>query len=351
MRNQLRVCGYLVSSSAEDGTATETEAWKGRKDKALTPAVSWLRLPASSKRGPGIRLLSWMCVALLIIGCAPSPPRALDRDTLTSGTLRIVAEPEVADLVEATAAAFMAQYPEATIEVAERLSRPAMADVFADRADLAVVGREFETIERQAAQEGGLELEAQRWAWDGVAVVVHPANPVSQVSFDDLREVLSGQTVSWAELGGDDTRIVPVLPSPERGITQYVAQRLLDSLSFAPAETVPNDSAVIAAVGRQRGALGFASMSAIRPGVKALAVSSIKGLPYVELDAETVYRRDYPLTRSYNLVVRVPGRRLGAGFLTFAMSTPGQRLVRDRGLVPTIASVKFTRRLPTAPSH
>ena len=98
-------------------------------------------------------------------------------------------------------------------------------------------------------------------------------------------------------------------------------------------------------------ALGFISQSGLRSGVKVLAVSRAAGLPYVELDPETVYRRDYPLTRSYNLVARVSGVMLGQGFVTFALSEPGQRFVRDGRLVPASVPVSFTRRLPTASSH
>ena len=74
-------------------------------------------------------------------------------------------------------------------------------------------------------------------------------------------------------------------------------------------------------------------------------------MPYVELDAETVYRRDYPLTRSFQIVSRVPGVQLGGGFITFATSEPGQRLVRDQGFVPATVPVRFTRRLPAKASH
>jgi len=82
-----------------------------------------------------------------------------------------------------------------------------------------------------------------------------------------------------------------------------------------------------------------------------LALARAKGLPYVGLDAETVYRRDYPLTRTYNLVTRVPGVKLGQGFVTYATSAPGQKLVRDFARIPATVPVRFTRRLPMAASH
>jgi phosphate transport system substrate-binding protein len=286
-------------------------------------------------------------------GCDAGTTRENPReDSLTSGSLRVAAEPEVAPLVRASADAFMKSYPNASIEVSARTAREAMSDVFADRADLAVIGREIEPIERSSAEKERIEMEAFRWARDGVAVITHPTNPVAQVSYDDLREILSGDMSSWGGVGGADRRIVPVLQSPERGLSQYVARQVAEREAIAtPAILADGDSAVIEQVRREPDAIGFVSSSHLRPGVRALAISRLKGLPYVELDAETVYRKDYPLTRSFNVVTRTPGRKLGQGFVTYATSDPGQRLVRDHGLVPATAKVTFTRRPPLAATH
>jgi phosphate transport system substrate-binding protein len=298
------------------------------------------------------RLLRLGLVLLTAAGCDAGKPSNPHEDSLTSGFLRIAAEPEVAPLVRASADAFTKAYPNASIEVHARSAREAMSDVFADRADLAVIGREIEPIERSSAERERIEMEAFRWARDGVAVIAHPTNPVQQVSYDDLREILSGDMSSWGEVGGTDRRIVPVLQSPNRGLSQYVARQLADVEAIAvPAITADGDSGVIEQVRRAPDALGFVAASQLRPGVKPLAVSRLKGMPYVELDAETVYRKDYPLTRSFNLVTRTPGRSLGQGFVTFATSDPGQRLVRDYGFVPATAKVTFTRRPPLAATH
>ena len=319
----------------------------------MTTVRTSLKLRASPPgRGP-TRLLRVLLLALAATGCAPDAPhRERREDTLTSGVLRIAAEPDVATLVRATADAFEAGYPSASISVETRTSREAMADVFANRADLAVIGREIESIERTAATEAGLEMEAFRWARDGVAVVTHPSNPVNQVSYDDLGLVLSAPGVPWSEFGGGGATVVPVLPDPRRGLAQFVARSLVEREDVAvPAVSAPDDSAVQQEVRRRPAALGFVSAARLRPGVKSLAVSRATGMPYVELDAETVYGGTWPLTRSFQIVSRVPGVQLGGGFVTFATSEQGQRLVSEQGFVPATVPVRFTRRLPTKASH
>jgi phosphate transport system substrate-binding protein len=286
-------------------------------------------------------------------GCASrEPSREQAGETQTSGVITVASEPAVLGLVRATAQAFQGAYPAASIRVVARDSHDAMNDVFGNRADLAIVGREIEPIERQTATEAGIDMEAYRWAWDGVAVIVHPRNPVNQVSLDDLRRILTGTSSGWGELGGSDRPVVPVLESPRRSLTQFTARAIVEAGdSLTAALLVDDDSSVVAAVARMPDALGFVSQSSLRPGVKVLSVSRATGMPYVAPDAETVYHRDYPLTRSYNLVTRTPGRPLSQGFLTYALSEAGQRVVRDAHLVPASVPVRFTHRLPTVSSH
>ena len=336
-----------------DPASVPTNAFGRKELPALTTVESSLRLRASPTRREATRLLRVLALALAAAGCGPDTvDRERREDTLTSGVLRIAAEPDVATLVRATAEAFEAGYPAATISVEARTSREAMADVFANRADLAVIGREIEEIERQAATEAGLEMEAFRWARDGVAVLTHPSNPVNQVSYDDLKLALSSPGVSWGEFGGADRPIVPVLPDPQSGLAQFVARALVEREDVVvPAVATAGDSALLAEVRRTPGALGFVSAARLGAGVKTLAVARTKGMPYVGLDAETVHDRDYPLTRSFQIVGRVPGVKLAGGFITFATSEPGQRLVRDQGFVPATVPVRFTRKLQAKASH
>ena len=345
--------------SSGDGTARAGRPPAGgvrrkRNDRPpLTTMISSLTLRPFGYGWFASGLLGAFLLGALATGCAPdSARRDGPGDSLTSGSLTIAAEADVVPLLEATARAFEATYPQASIRVLARSSRDAMADVFANRADLAVIGRETENVERQAATENRIEMTAFRWARDGVAVIVHPSNPVNQLSYDDLRAILTGGEISWGEFGGPDRRVVPVIEPPSRSLTQYVARQLVEREDIVTAAVMADDdSAVIAIVAGNRDAVGFVSQSSLRPGVKVLSVSRAAGMPYVELDAETVYSRDYPLTRSYNLITRVPGIQLGQGFVTFALSEPGQRFVRDGHRVPASVPVRFTRRLPTASSH
>ena len=274
------------------------------------------------------------------------------KETLTSGQISVVVEPIVAATIRASAEEFEQLYPEATIEVREGTVREGIGALYLAEAQMAVVGRELDDEERDAALSAGLEVEAHRWALDGVAVVTHPNNPVEQVAFDDLKEIYTGSAVTWDAYGGTGRRVVPVVQDEESGIQQFFRDWVLAGGDVtAPAQVADGDSAVVAYVAGNPDAVGFVSLPFADRGVKALRVSRLKGLPYVGLDARTVYEKRYPLTRYYNLVLRRTGSRLARGFATYLCGSDGQRWVKDRGLVPATVPVNFTVRTPTLPAH
>ena len=261
-------------------------------------------------------------------------------------------EPAVSEVVRRSGRAFEVLYPEARIRVRVAGTREAAADLFRGDADLAVVGREPLDEERDAATSADLEMESLRWARDAVAIVVHPDNPVAQIAFDDLQEIYTGKLISWSALGGGDTRIIPVVQPPDASISLFFADRILAGGEMtAPARRAESDSAAAAAVAGDRNAIAFVSLPFSERGVRSLRVARLKGMPYVELDAQTVYEDRYPLTRFYNVFARRPGAPLADGFTTYLCSIDGQREVRDAGWVPATVPVRFSTRTPTRSSR
>jgi ABC-type phosphate transport system substrate-binding protein len=109
---------------------------------------------------------------------------------------------------------------------------------------------------------------------------------------------------------------------------------------------------VAARVAQTPGAIGVVSLAlATVPGVRALGISPLEGLGYVEPDMESVHEGHYPLTLYFNLFIRTRGSRLAGGFVTFVASQPGQQLVLASGRVPTAVPLRFVHRSPMLGAH
>jgi phosphate transport system substrate-binding protein len=273
-------------------------------------------------------------------------------ESLTSGRIEVVCGPEAAPVLERLRAEFVRLYPEARVQVRVASSREAVRALFAAESDLAVLTRDLEDDERAAAVRGGLELEGFRFARDAVVAVVHPANRLENLALDELRGIYQGRIRNWSELGGEALAIEPVVSTPGGDLYTYFEQRVMNSEPVtAPAVHAGNDSAVAARVARTHAAIGFVSLAAAGPEVRALRISSLSGLPYWRPDPEAVYRGDYPLTRFFHLYARTGGRPLANGLITFVTSREGQAIVREAGLIPTTVPVRFVRRSPMLGSH
>jgi phosphate transport system substrate-binding protein len=227
-----------------------------------------------------------------------------------------------------------------------------VSGLFAANADLAVIARELEPEERGAAASAGLELQGYRFARDAVVLVVHPDNPVENISRQDLVDIYRGDMTSWKAMGGADAAIVPVVQPPDTDLSLFLRETLLEGEApSVQALTEAGDSAVVARVTGDVHAIGYVSLSGADLGAKPLRVAALTGLSYWKPDPEAVYRGDYPLTRFQNFFVRADGARLAHGFITFVTSAAGQRLVHEAGLVPTTVPVRFVRRSPMKGAH
>ena len=296
--------------------------------------------------------VSCFAAAVSLAGCSPaSRPQAVE-DSLTSGRMTVVCPPEAGGLIAREKSAFQALYPKAVIEVRPGSSRDAVSGLFQARADAAVLTRELEPEERAAAVRGRLEVDGYRFARDALVVIVNPANPVENISLQDLARIYSGTLTDWSEVAGGRGAIAPVAQPPGSDVTAFFEEQVMSNEPIrARVYQEQDDSAVVARVVREPRAIGYITLAWAGHGARALRVASMRGLPYWDPDLEAVYRGDYPLTRFFSYYVRPRGRPLADGFITFITSRDGQKIVHEQGLVPTSVPVRFVRRSPMLSSH
>ena len=266
--------------------------------------------------------------------------------------MTIVCAPEARDLVARERDAFQALYPQASIEVRTGTSRDAVSALFAARCAAGVITRELSPEERTAAVRGGLELEGYRFARDALVAVVHPSNPVQNISLPELRGIYAGSVREWSQLAGSRQAIRPVIQPMESDVTAFFIEEAMGGEAIkARVLTEGSDSAVVAHVLRDPQAVGYVTLAWAERGARPLRLSPLPGLVYTGPDAETVYGGKYPLCRFFNYYVRPGGSMLANGFITFLTSTGGQKIVHDAGFVPTSVPVRFVRRSPMLKSH
>ncbi len=171
-------------------------------------------------------------------------------------------------------------------------------------------------------------------AIDGLAIIVHPSNPVSTLTKTQVARIFSGDYSNWKQLGGADLPINLYARDNKSGTWDTFKNTVLAkrySLSTRARRFESNDR-LSESVARDLQGIGFVGLASVL-NAKPLAISddSTKAIKPEPLYVAT---EDYPLSRRL-FMYSVPGNinRYGEEFLTFVQSTPGQKLVEQVGFI------------------
>jgi phosphate transport system substrate-binding protein len=230
---------------------------------------------------PSRFLLLALYTLLLLAACAPQP-LTVTREPVA---LRLVAADSCGSLAEELAAAYEGSHPWVTVQVEVFNSSVAERTLRAGGADLALLSWLEETDERP--------LWSQRFARDGVAVVLHPATPFAETGLAHLQEIFRGRVQEW---GG----MVLTVVSREEGSGARAAFEsvVMDGHDVTfNAVVMPSSEAVIEYVARTPGAIGY--VSTLRIGERSadgVRVPPVEGtLPTPDAIADGTYPLSRPL--------------------------------------------------------
>ncbi len=171
-------------------------------------------------------------------------------------------------------------------------------------------------------------------AIDGLAILVHPSNPVSKMSIETLGRVFSGQIRNWSELGGPD-RPIQLYARDDRSGTWDTFKSLVLGKEFEldnTARRYESNDQLSDDVSRDPSGIGFSGLASVRDS-KLLAISE-GNAPALRPNQLTVASEDYPLSR--RLFMYTPGSDvppLSAGLIGFALGQQGQALVAESGFI------------------
>jgi phosphate transport system substrate-binding protein len=170
-------------------------------------------------------------------------------------------------------------------------------------------------------------------AKDGVAVYVNEANPVQQLTAEQLKGIYLGDITNWKQVGGPDARIVLYSRENSSGTYVFFKEHVLENGDFDPgAQTLPGTAAVVNAVSKERNGIGYGG-AAYAKGVKEVKILGKDGKPYAPTEAN-VKAGVYPLSRSLFMYVRGKPAGETKDFIDFCLSPEGQAIVTKVGYFP-----------------
>lgn len=306
----------------------------------------------------------WLYIGLALLSLAGCESRGSKTDeTQTAGRIMVKGEDAAGKMIRRESQSFMALYPKASIAVDEGGAKAAIAALNEGRVRIAVMNRPITPAEDSIIRANGGQAKEYKIAYDGLAVIVNPANRVKRLDFAQLADIFSGKATSWQKLGGNIDKLVPVIPGPNMGHYEYFQKLVLNGGNYA-AKSYPcsTTAQIVELVKSHPSAVGLVSMTALyrdwdvwppvkESGIKALDIAQVKESGYFFPDQKTVYEGNYPLSHPLYLYVNDVLERtfsegmssLAHGFITYVSSAEGQKLVAQQGFVPATMPVTIKK--------
>lgn len=180
---------------------------------------------------------------------------------------------------------------------------------------------------KDAEIEKGLSFDA--FAYEGIAAVVHPSNPIKDISVENLAKIYCGQITNWRELGGEDRDIVMVSREGASG-TRGAFEDLINLEDAGglttDATVVEGNGNVQTTVSGNKNAIGYVSFAFINNKVKALTIEEVEATP------ENTKEGRYQLSRPFLLVYQEDKLTPESeAFLDFTKTENAQSYVDDHG--------------------
>jgi phosphate transport system substrate-binding protein len=243
-------------------------------------------------------------------------------------TLQINGSTTVGPIGDAFAEAFK---DKASITVSKTGSGDGATALVEGRCDIAMMSRFMKEKEFKTAVDKGIMPVAHAIAMDGVCVVVHPSNPVSELTSKQIRDIYTGKITNWNEIGGADMPIVVISRDTSSGTYETFHGLVMNKEKMADhVEYVNSNPQAHARVKSTQGAIGYVGLGFIDRNVKALKVDGITP------NRSTISKGIYPVSRPLFLFTNgypKPGTVVHA-FCSFYLAEEGQEIIEDKGFVP-----------------
>jgi phosphate transport system substrate-binding protein len=237
----------------------------------------------------------------------------------------------VGPIAKAFAEAYMKENPDVNITVSESGSGNGAKSLINGACNIADMSRFMKDSEFAAAVEKGVMPVAHVVALDGIAMVVHPSNPVKAITMQQIKDIYMGKITNWNQLGGPNVKIVMISRDTNSGTYETFEGLVMKKEKIVEGcEYVGSNGAIRGRVQSTPAAIGYVGLGFLDKSVKALTVNGVYPTK------KSISSGKYPIARPLFMFTNgYP--EMGTHVFTFVnyyLTPKGQEIVESIGFVP-----------------
>ena len=192
------------------------------------------------------------------------------------------------------------------------------------RCDIGLSSRHLKEEELEAGLSGNI------LAYDGIAIIVNPENPVADLSVETIAKIYTGEITNWSEVGGNDVEIVLIGREAGSG-TRDGFESITDTEDACKyRQELTSTGDVITTVSQNPGAIGYASVASVKDTVKAVTVDGVAPTEATIKDGSYVVQRPFVLVTKTGVELSDAAFK----FFTYITSTDANEIISAAGVVP-----------------
>ncbi len=243
--------------------------------------------------------------------------------TAITGTVATDGSTSMEKVIGALSESFMANNADTTVTYNPTGSGSGITAVQEGTCDIGLSSRALKDEEKAAG------LKETVLAYDGIAIIVHPDNPVSDLTIEQIAQLYTGEITNWKDVGGKDAQVVLIGREAASGTRDGFESITGTKEKCQYRQELTSTGDVITAVSQNPDAIGYASLASIKDSVKALNVDGVTP------SEATVKDGSYKVQRPFVLVT-VEGKALtpvAQAFFDYATSPDAATIIAKAGAV------------------
>jgi len=236
----------------------------------------------------------------------------------------------VLPIAQKVAEAYMKENPDVSISLSGGGSGNGIKAIIDGTTDIADSSRFIKGKEVTLAVEKGVYPVPFRVAYDCIVPVVHPSNPIKDITMDQLKSIYNGEVKNWKDIGGPDKKLVVISRDTSSGTYEVWHKKVMKKEKVFPGALLQaSNGAVAQVVAKNKYAVGYIGLGYLNKDVKALSVNGVVGSKETTLDGT------FPISRPLFMFTQGWPEGDTVTFINYVLHPQkGQKLVGESGYVP-----------------